>query len=40
MKVKVIPIVNGALGTISKGLAKGLEESEIGGRTETTQATA
>ena len=30
IRVTVIPIVNGALGTILKGLEKGLEELEIG----------
>ena len=35
MKVTVIPIVIGALGTISKNLVRGLEEFEIGGRAET-----
>ena len=32
MKVTVIPIVIGALGTIPKGFVRGLEELEIGGR--------
>ena len=31
MKVAVIPIVIGALGTISKGLVKSLEDLEITG---------
>ena len=35
MKVAVIPIVIGALGTISKALVKGLEDLEIGGQVET-----
>ena len=35
MKVTIIPIVIGALGTVTKGLLKGLEELEIGGRVET-----
>ena len=33
MKVTIVPIVIGALGTITKGLLKGLEDLEIGGRT-------
>ena len=37
MKVTILPIVIGALGTITKGLLKGLEDLEIGGRTETIQ---
>ena len=37
MKMTVIPIVIGALGTISKGLERRLEELEIGGRAETIQ---
>ena len=40
MKVTIVPIVIGALGTITKGLLKGLEELEIGGRIETIQTTA
>ena len=39
MKMTVIPIVIGALGTIPKGLVKGLERLEIGGRAETIQIT-
>ena len=35
MKVTIVPIVIGALGTITKGLLKGLEDLEIGGRVET-----
>ena len=31
------PIVIGALGTVTKGLLKGLEELEVGGRLETIQ---
>ena len=37
MRVTVIPIVSGTLGTISRGLEMGLEELEIRGRIETTQ---
>ena len=40
MKVTIVPIVNGALGTIIKGLLKGLEDLEVGGRKETIQTTA
>ena len=35
MKVTIMPIVIGALGTIIKGVLKGLEDLEIGGRVET-----
>ena len=38
--IKVIPIVFGALGMISKVLVKGLDELEIRGRTETIQTTS
>ena len=40
MKVTIVPIVIGALGTITKGLLKGLEDLEMGGRVETIQTTA
>ena len=40
MKVTIVPIVIGALGTITKGLLKGLEDFEVGGRVETIQTTA
>ena len=40
MKVKVIPIVVGALGTVRKGLERGLENLEIRGRIDTIQNTA
>ena len=40
MKVTVVPIMIGALGTITKGLLKGLEDLEVGGRVETIQTTA
>ena len=36
MKVTIIPIVIGAFGTANKGLLKGLEDLEVGGRVETT----
>ena len=39
MKVTIIPIVIGAFGTITKGLLKGLEDLEVGGRVETLQMT-
>ena len=37
MALTVIPIVTGTLGTVPKGLEKGLEELEIGGSIEITQ---
>ena len=37
MKVTIIPIVIGAFGTVTKGLSKGLEDLEVGGRVETIQ---
>ena len=37
MKLTVKPIIIGALGTITKGLVKGLEESEIRTRIEIIQ---
>ena len=40
MKVTVVPIVTCAFGTVIKGLLKGLEDLEVGGRVETIQATA
>ena len=40
MKVMVIPIVTGALGTISNSLVKGLEDLEIRGLVETIQTIA
>ena len=40
MKVTIVPIVISALGTVSKGLLKGLEDLEIGGQVETIQTTA
>ena len=40
MKVTIVPIVIGALGTITKGLLKGLEDLEVGGRVETIRTTA
>ena len=40
MKVTIVPIVIGAFGTTTKGLLKGLEDLEVGGRLETIQMTA
>ena len=40
MKVTIIPIVIGAFGTVTKGLLKGLENLEVGGRVETIQTAA
>ena len=40
MKVTVIPIVIGALGTVTKGLSQGPEDLEIKGIVETSQTTA
>ncbi len=40
MKVTIIPIIICALGTVTKGLIKGLEDLEIRGRVETIQTTA
>ena len=40
MLVTIIPIVIGAFGTVAKGLLKGLEDLEVGGRMETVQTTA
>ena len=39
MKVTVIPIVIGALGTVTKRLIKGLEDLKKRGRVETIQTT-
>ena len=40
MKVTTVPIVISAFGTITKGLLKGLQGLEVGGRVETFQMTA
>ena len=40
MKVTVIPIAIGALGTVSKEMVQGLEDLGIRGRVETIQITA
>ena len=34
MKMTIIPIVIGAFGIVTKGLLKGLEDLEVGGRVE------
>ena len=39
MKVTIVPIVIGAFGTVTKGLLKGQETLEVGGRMETIQTT-
>ena len=39
MKITVIPIVVGALGTVTKDLVKGLENLEVRGQVETIQTT-
>ena len=39
MKVTIIPIVNDAFGTVTKGLLKGLEDLEVSGRMDTIQTT-
>ena len=38
MKVTIIPIVIGAFGTVTKGLLKGLEDLQVGGRVETNNS--
>ena len=40
MKITIVPIVIGALGTVTKGLLKCLEDLEVGGWVETIQMTA
>ena len=40
MKVTIVPIVIGALDTVTKGLLKGLEDLEVGRRVKTIQTTA
>ena len=40
MTVMIVPIVIGALDTVTKWLLKGLEDLEVGGRVETIQMTA
>ena len=40
MKVKIIPIVIDAFGSVTKELLKDLEDLEVDGRVETIQTTA
>ena len=40
MKVTITTIVIAVFGTVTKGLLKGLEDLEVGGRVETIQTTA
>ena len=40
LHVTILPILIGPFGTLTKGLQKGLEDLEIGGRVETIQTTA
>ena len=40
MKVTIVLIVIGAFGTVTKGLLKGMEDLEVGGRVETIQTRA
>ena len=40
MKVTIIAIVIAAVGTLTKGLLRGLEDLEVGGWVETIQTTA
>ena len=40
MKVTIVPIVIGVLGTVTKGLLNGLEDLEVGGQIDTIQTTA
>ena len=39
MQVTIIPIAICEFGTVTKGLLKGLEDLEVGGRVETIQTT-
>ena len=39
-EVTIIPIANGAFGTVTKGLLKGPEDLEVGSRVKTIQTTA
>ena len=40
MKMTIISIVIGGFGTVTKGLIKGMEDLEVGGRVETIQSKA
>ena len=37
MKVTIVPVLIGAFGTVTKGILKGLEDSEVNGRVVTIQ---
>ena len=39
-KVTIVSVVIGGFGTVTKGLLKGLEDLEIGGRVKIIQTTA
>ena len=39
-QVTIIPIIIGAFGAVTKGLLKGLQDLEVGGRVENIQTTA
>ena len=40
MRVTIVPIIIGALGTVTKGLLKALVDLEVGERVETIKTTA
>ena len=40
MKLTIVPTVISGFGMVTKGLLKGLEDLEFGGRVETIQTTA
>ena len=40
MQVTIVPVVIVSFGTVTKGLLKGLEDLEVGGRVGTIQTTA
>ena len=40
MKMSIVPIVIGALSTLTEGLLKRLDDLKVGGRVETIQTTA
>ena len=40
VQVTIIPVVIRAFGTVTKGLLKGMEDLEVGGRVKTIQTTA
>ena len=39
MEVRIISVMNGVFGTVTKELLKGLEDLEVGGRVETIETT-